>query len=130
MCVCRLTSSVYNSRQIWNKEKCRCECKEYLIVKGICDKGFIWNLSNCDCECDKSCGIGEYLGYKSCVCRKTLVDKLVEECIKVADGDKIYNETVNVIPSDECVFCTLCVLLIAIFLTTSAIIGSSLIYFC
>ena len=48
-CVCRLTSSVCNSRQIWN---------EYLIDKGICGKGFIWNPSNCGCECDKSCGIG------------------------------------------------------------------------
>ena len=45
-CVCRLTSSVCNSRQIWNEDKCRCECKEVLIDKGICDKGFIWNPSN------------------------------------------------------------------------------------
>ena len=57
-CVCRLTSSVCNSRQIWNEDKCRCECNEYLIDKGICGKGFIWSPSNCGCECDKSCGIG------------------------------------------------------------------------
>ena len=31
----------------WNKNKCRCECKE-LIDKGICDKGFIWNPTNCE----------------------------------------------------------------------------------
>ena len=51
----------------WNKDKCRCECKE-LIDKGICDKGFlvIWNPSNCDCECDKSCDVREYLDYKNC----------------------------------------------------------------
>ena len=36
----------------WNKDKCRCECKE-LIDKGRCDKGFIWNPSNCECE--KTC---------------------------------------------------------------------------
>ena len=52
-CVCRLTSSICNSRQIWNEDKCRCECKEDLIDKGICDKGFMLNPSNCECECDK-----------------------------------------------------------------------------
>ena len=29
------------------KDKCRCECKEDLINKMVCDKGFIWNPSNC-----------------------------------------------------------------------------------
>ena len=36
-CKCRLDASVCNSKQSWNNEKCRCECKE-LIDKGICDK--------------------------------------------------------------------------------------------
>ena len=27
------------SRQIWNEDKCRCECKEDLINKMVCDKG-------------------------------------------------------------------------------------------
>ena len=40
-CVCQLTSSVCNSRQTWNEEKCRCECKEDLIDKGICGKAFV-----------------------------------------------------------------------------------------
>ena len=53
-CICRLTLAVCNSRQIWNKDKCRCECKEDLINKMVCDKGYIWNPSNCACECDKS----------------------------------------------------------------------------
>ena len=60
-CICRLSTSACNNRQRWNKDKCRCECREDLIDKGMCDKGFIWNPSNCQCECDKSCGIGEYL---------------------------------------------------------------------
>ena len=73
-CVCRLTSSVCNSRQTRNEDKCRCECKEDLINKMVCGKAFSWNLSNCDCKCDKSCGTGEYLDCKSCVCRQTLID--------------------------------------------------------
>ena len=78
-CKCRLTSAVCNSRQIRGKSKCRCKCKEDLINEMVCDKGYIWNPSSCDCECDKSCSIGQYLDYKNCVCRNSLVDKLVEE---------------------------------------------------
>ena len=52
-----------------DEDKCRCECKE-LIEKEMCDKGFIWNPSNCECECDKPCGVGEYLDYKNCKCKK------------------------------------------------------------
>ena len=59
-CICRLDKIICNSKQRWNKDKCRCECKE-LIDKGVCDKGYVWNPSNCECECDKSCNIVEYL---------------------------------------------------------------------
>ena len=61
-CKCRLDVSVCNNKQIWNKDKCRCECKE-LIGKEICDKGLIWNPSKCECEYDKSCNIRNYLDY-------------------------------------------------------------------
>ena len=76
-CVCRLTSAVCNSRQIWNKDKYRCECKEDLVNKMVCDKGYIWNPRNCACECDKSCGIGQYLDNKNCVCRNYSKNALV-----------------------------------------------------
>ena len=128
-CACRLTSVVCNSRQIWNEDKCRCECREDLIDKIVCDKGFSWNPSRCDCECDKSCGVGEYLNYKSCVCRNSLTDKLVEECTNVIDENKIYNETLNATSSDDCASCTLYVVLFAVFLTTSVIIGGVFVYF-
>ena len=93
---CKLDASVCNNKQRWNEDKCRCECEE-LIDKKICDKGFIWNPSNCECECDKSCDVGEYLDYKNCKCRKSLIDKLIEECSK-----NIYeNETLDIIPLDS-----------------------------
>ena len=57
-CECRLYAIVCNTKQRWNKDKCRCECIK-LIDKGNCDQGFILNPSNCDCECNKSCDIGE-----------------------------------------------------------------------
>ena len=82
----------------------------------MCDKGYIWNPSNCACESDKSCSIGQYLDYKSCVCRNSLVDKLVEECTSVIDGDKIYNKTLVVTSSNDCASCTPHVVLFALFL--------------
>ena len=87
-CKCRLDASVCNSKQHWNKDKCRCKCKE-LIDKGICDKRFIWCPSNCECGCDKSCDVREYLDYGNCKWRKKLVDKLVEECTENVDKVKI-----------------------------------------
>ena len=48
-CECKFGANICNNKQRWNKNKCRCECKE-LIHKGVCGKGFIWNPSNCECE--------------------------------------------------------------------------------
>ena len=39
-CKCRLDASICNSKQGWDDNKCRCECKE-LIDKEIWDKGFV-----------------------------------------------------------------------------------------
>ena len=36
-CICRLNKIICNNKQRWNKDKCRCECKE-LIDKRVCDK--------------------------------------------------------------------------------------------
>ena len=95
----------------------------------VCDKGHIWNPSNCACECDKSCGIGQYLDYKSYVCRNILVDKLVEECTNVTDGDRIYNKTLTVTSPNDCASCTPYVVLFAVFLSMSVIISSAFVYF-
>ena len=108
----RLDGSVCNNKQCWNDDKCRCECKE-LIDNG--DKGFICNPSNCECKCDKSCDIGEYLDYENCKCRKTLVDKLTEECIENVEEIKIAKVTLT---EDENKYkCSSCTLYIALFST-------------
>ena len=39
-CICRLNEIICNNKQRWNKDKCRCECKE-LTDEGVCDKGFL-----------------------------------------------------------------------------------------
>ena len=107
---------------MWNKDKCRCECKE-LIDKGICDTGFIWNPSNYNCECVKSSDVGEYLDYKYYKRRKKLLDKLVKECSEKIDGNEmIYNYYENVY--DSCAIYI--VLLVTAFLI---IIGINSAYF-
>ena len=128
-CVRRLTSAICNSRQIWNEDKYRCECKEDLINKMVCDKGYIWNPSNCACECDKLFDIGQYLDYENCVCGKSLVDKLVEECINVIDGDTMYNETLSVTSSNGCSSCTTYIILFSVFLSISEVISGVFFYF-
>ena len=40
-CICRLDKIICNNKQRWNKDKCRCECRE-LIDKGTCDKGYFF----------------------------------------------------------------------------------------
>ena len=125
MCV-KLNVAVCNSKQIWNDEKCRCQCREDLVDKIVCDKGFSWNSSDCSCECDKS---GEYLDNKSCVCQKTVIDKLVVECTSVIEENKIYNETLNTISSNKCASCTVYIVLFAVFLAASVIIGGVFVYF-
>ena len=106
-CICRLTASVSNSRQIWNEGKCRCECREELIDKGTCNAGFIFNPSTCEWEYDKSCGIGQYFDSKNCLCRNSIGDILVKECTNFIDENKIYNETLNEISSNDCASCTI-----------------------
>ena len=76
-CICRLDKIICNSKQRWNKDKCRCECKELI------DKGFIFNPSNCEYEYDKSCGISEYLDYSNCKRRKKFVDPLLKNVQKI-----------------------------------------------
>ena len=105
----------------------------------MCDKGFIWNPSNCECECNKLCDIGEFLDYKSCKCKKRLIDKLIEDGSKNIDGSKMLsNETLNAIllntiPLNDykklCGSCTLYIVLFAIFFITSIYISSVFIYF-
>ena len=120
---CRLVASVCNNKQSWNNDKCRCECKE-LIDKGVCDRGYIQNPSNCDCECDKSCDVVEYLDYKSCKFRKSLADKLVEECNEIVEVVKIVGKN-----GDKCSSCILYIVLFSIFFTISIGIGVFFVYY-
>ena len=71
MCICRSNKIICNNKQRWNKNKCRCECRE-LIDKRVCDKGYIFNPSNCKCDFYKSCNTSQYLGHSDCKCKKII----------------------------------------------------------
>ena len=47
------------------------------------------------------CEVGEYLDYENCKCRKTLVDKLVDECTRTVEEVKIAKIT---LPENEMYF--------------------------
>ena len=106
-CICRLTEAVCNERQEWNKNKCVCECKEDLAGKLMCDKGYMWNPSTCACECDKYCEVGKYLDFENCVCRKKLIDDLIEQCTSIVDieikngTDLLSTKMVGVVSGDN-----------------------------
>ena len=121
-CVCKLSDAMCNSKQLWNDDRCRCECREDLVDKINCDKGYLWNPSNCECECNKSCSIEEYLDCKNCICRKSIVDKLIEECDTVIKE----NNTSVVLSNNDC---TLYFSFFLVFLLLFLITIGVLIYF-
>ena len=82
-CVCRLNSSVCNSKQIWNSDTCRCDCNEDFAGIMTCNKGYTWNPSTCECPCDMWCKPGQYLHYKKCICKNKLIGRITEECTSI-----------------------------------------------
>ena len=121
---CKFGANVCNNKQHWNKNKCRCECKE-LIDKRVCDKELIWNPSNCECECDQACDIGEYLDYENCKCRKKLVDECTEtvEEVKLAKITLAENERGNKYSS-----CTVYIVLMIVVFTIFTRITAYFVY--
>ena len=79
-CVCRLSSTVCNNKQIWNKNTCTCECNDDFVDKINCKEGYMWNPTTCSCECDLWCKQGQYLDYKNCVCKNRLIGRVTELC--------------------------------------------------
>ena len=82
-CVCSLTSSVCNSKKIWNSDTCRCDCNEDFAGIINCTKGYMWNPSTCACECDMWCKPGQYLDHKHCICKNKLIGRITGECTSI-----------------------------------------------
>ena len=117
-CVCKLSSAICNTKQIWNNGRCRCECREDLVDKINCDKGYLWNLNIWECECDKSYNIGEYLDCKSCTCKKSIIDKLIDECTNTIEE----NDDILVNSSGNTIYFGLFIVLLVLFLIGIAVL--------
>ena len=91
-CVCKLNSTVCNSKQIWNSDTCRCDCNEDFASMISRDKGYTWNPSTCECQCDMWCKPGQYLGHKNCVCKNKLVGRVIEEFTSIINETMINNK--------------------------------------
>ena len=91
-CVCRLNSSVCNSKQIWNSDTCSCDCNADFSGIMTCNKGYMWNPSTCECECDIWCKPGQYLDYKKYVCKNKLIGKIISECTSLINETMMNNK--------------------------------------
>ena len=91
-CVCKLNSSIYNNKQIWNGNTCRCDCNEDFAGAVDCDKGYTWNPSTCECQCDMWFKPGQYLDHERCICKNKLIGRLIEECTSVINETMINNK--------------------------------------
>ena len=90
-CVCRLNSSVCNSKQVWNSDTCRCADNEDFVGIINCTKGYMWNPSTCACECDIWCKLGQYLDHKNCVCKNKLFGRIIGECTSIINETMMNN---------------------------------------
>ena len=115
-CVCRLNSSVCNSKQIWNSDTCRCNCNEDFAGIINCTKGYMWNPSTCECQCDIWCKSGQYLDNKNCVCKNKLVGRVIAECTSVINETMI-NDNKNIDNNTTIIFISLFSVLLFIVIT-------------
>ena len=92
-CVCRLNSSVRNSKKIWNSDTCSFDCNEDFAGIMTCNNGYIWNPSTCTCECEMWCKPGQYLDYKKWVCKNKLIGKVISTCTSFIDESMMNNKT-------------------------------------
>ena len=116
-CVCRLNSSVCNSKQIWNSDTCRCDCNEDFAGIISCDKRYTWNPSACTCQCDMWCKSGQYLDHKNCACKNKLVGRIIAECTSVISETMINNNNKNIDNNTTIIFISLFSVLLFIVIT-------------
>ena len=90
-CVCRLNSSVCNSKKISISNTYRCDCNEDFASIINCTKSYMWNPSTCECQCDMWCK-GQYLDHKNCICKNKLIDRVIEECTGIINETTINNK--------------------------------------
>ena len=94
-CLCRLNSSLCNSKQIWTSDTCRCDCNEDFAGIINCTKGYTWNPSTYECQYDMWCKSGQYLDHKNCVCKNKLIGRVIDECTSIINETMMNNDNFN-----------------------------------
>ena len=122
-CVCRLNSSVCNSKQIWNSDTCRCDCNEDFAGMISCDKGYTWNPSTCTCECYMWCKPGQHLDYKNCICKNKLIGRVIAECTSVINETMININNKNIDNNTTIIFISLFSVLLFLVITCFSILA-------
>ena len=90
-CICRLNSSVCNSKQIWNSDTCRYDCNDDFAGIINFTKGYTWNPSTCECQCDMWCKPGQYFDHKNCICKNKLIGRIIGESTSIINETMINN---------------------------------------
>ena len=91
-CVGKLNSSICNSKQIWNRDTCRCDCNEDFAGIINFSKGYMWNPSTCEYQCDMWCKPRQYLDHINCICKNKLIGRVIEECTSIINETTINNK--------------------------------------
>ena len=128
-CVCKLNSSVCNSKQIWNSDTCRCDCNEDFAGIINYTKGYMWNPSTWECQCDMWCKPGQYLDHKNCVCKNKLIGRVIEECTSIINKTMMNNDNDNDNDNNTSWFNSINYFFIGLFLMTLIICSCVLAYF-
>ena len=97
----------------------------------------MWNPSTCACECDEYCKVGQYLDYNNCVCRKKLIDDLIEQCTSIVDieiknGTDIFTSstaTKNIVTPDSDNSTNIYLFLFVAVLIVAVLVAAGFIYY-
>ena len=99
----------------------------------------MWNPRTCAGKCDKYCEVGQHLDYNNCVCRKKLIDDLIEQCtsiidIEIKNGKDIFtNSTVTkniVTPVNSDNSTNIYLFLFVAVLIVAVLVAAGFIYYC
>ena len=107
-CICRLDPIIYNNKQRWNKNKCRCEC----LINKKCDDDFVWNISNCECEYKKAAKL------------------TTEECEEIIDDTTTIPQNKTIVIKEFAENCKPFVSSSILFVSVSIILTGIVVYFC
>ena len=124
-CICRLNENICNNKQRWNKDKCRCKCKE-LIDKMYAIKDLFGTQVIVSVNAINHLILVNIQIIQIANVRKKLIDPLIEECTENNDETKLVNIT---LAENENSYCNSCKVYIVLMTVVFTIFTGITIYF-